>query len=56
MASVDYGILEFFHDYGVHQPVWLTFWHDVSAIFALGITLAVLAFAPVLWRAEVSVP
>ncbi len=34
LAEVDYAILGFFHDYGVHRPGWLSFWHDLSAIFS----------------------
>lgn len=34
LAEVDYDILGFFHDYGVHRPGWLSFWHDLSAIFS----------------------
>lgn len=52
MDSVDDGILGFFHDYGIHRLAWLSFWHDVSAIFstrvlslvALTVSAAALAY------------
>jgi undecaprenyl-diphosphatase len=34
LAAVDCGIVGFFHDYGVHRPAWLSFWHDLSTIFS----------------------
>ncbi len=43
-AGVDDGILGFFHDYGVHRPGWVSFWHDLSAIFStIGLSLVTLA-------------
>lgn len=51
LGYVDYGVLGFFHDFGVHRPGWLSFWHDISTIFStkvlslVGLVVAVIALA-----------
>ena len=45
LDAVDDGMLGFFHDYGVHRPEWLAFWHDLSAISSTRVLVVVAVLA-----------